>query len=82
MPIGELEEDRPSAEGGKPLSPFFVVGVSVLLIGLLMLAVQPWVGLADKLAFGLNLGLAAVLVGIGALMTWRSRREGAEAGEG
>jgi hypothetical protein len=37
--------------------------------------VQPWVWGASGLAFGLNLGLAVVLVAIGALMTWRSRRE-------
>jgi len=75
VPIGELEEDLPPADAGQPHSPFFVVGVSVVLIGLLMVAVQPWVGFEDKLAFGLNLGLAAVLVLIGALMAWQSRRE-------
>ena len=79
IPIGQLEEDRPAPGAGKILSPFFVVGVSIALIGLLMLAVQPWVWGASGLAFGLNLGLAAVLIAIGALMAWRSRREEAGA---
>jgi hypothetical protein len=72
VPIGQLEEDRPPAEATEILSPFFVVGVSVVLIGVLMLAVQPWV--TGTLAFALNLGLAAVLIAIGALMTWWSRQ--------
>jgi SSS family transporter len=71
VPIGALEEDRLSPDT-KLLSPFFIVGISVVLIGVLMLAVQPWV--TGGLAFGLNLGLAAVLIAIGGLMTWYSRR--------
>ncbi len=80
IPIGQLKEDQPPPEAGKIPSPFFVVGISVLLIGLLMVGVQPWV--KGGLASGLNLGLAAVLVAIGGLMAWRSRRTAPEAGAG
>ncbi len=76
IPIGKLQEDQPPPEAAKIPSPFFVVGISVLLIGLLMVGVQPWVkgGLASRL----NLGLAAVLIAIGGLMAWRSRGAGPE----
>ncbi|OHB86592.1 MAG: hypothetical protein A2V98_10530 [Planctomycetes bacterium RBG_16_64_12] len=72
VPIGQLEEDLPSAEAGKAISPFFVVGVSVVLIGLLMVGVQPWV--TGGLASGLNVGLAVALILIGVLMAWQGRR--------
>jgi len=80
-PIGELEEDRLEATGGLAiLSPFRVVGISVLLIGLLMLGILWWVWqTGDMLAFGLDVFLGGILVVIGLAMARQSRREKPEA---
>ncbi len=72
-PIGELEQDHPvAAEGATILSPFFVVGISVLFIGLMLLVVLPWI--SGSLAFGLNLFFSVALIVAGGLMTWGSKR--------
>ena len=65
-PIGELDEDKASAGEAEVLSPFRVVGVSIILIGLMMLGVLPWV--TGALAFSLDLGFGALLLVIGAVM--------------
>ena len=73
-PIGQLEEDlADTTAAGAVFSPFGVVGISVLIIGLMMLAVLPWI--ADPLAFRLDVGLGSALSVIGALVTWKSRGE-------
>lgn len=65
-PIGELGEDHDaSLEDKGMLSPFRVVGVSILCIGVLMLGVLPWV--KETLAFWLDLGLGVLLILLGAL---------------
>ncbi|NQT81778.1 hypothetical protein HQ563_02055 [bacterium] len=71
-PIGQLAQDQLATTDEKILSPFRVVGISILFIGLLMLGVLPWV--SGSLAFLLNLSLSGVLIVIGGLMTWRSGR--------
>ena len=71
-PIGELDQDRAEGAGGSVFSPFFVVGVCILIIGVMMWCVVPWV--AGALEIGLELGLGALLVIIGAVMVWGSRR--------
>jgi len=80
-PIGDLEEDRPAAAGASVLSPFRIVGVTIGLAGVLMLAVQPWVkALPDSdprtgtFALTLNLGIGIGLMAIGALMAWLTRK--------
>jgi hypothetical protein len=71
-PIGELDEDRPrAADEAAAVSPFRVVGVSILLIGVMMLAVLPWV--TGGLAFYLDLSLGGLLAILGGLMAWRSK---------
>ena len=71
-PIGDLEEDRiPAAAGSKILSPFLVVGISIVAIGLMMLGVLPWVN--GALAQRLDLFFGLLLLVLGGLMTWRSR---------
>jgi len=78
-PIGQLEEDRPATTGLAVLSPFRVVGISTLLIGLMMLSILWWVWQGgDMLAFYLDVGLGAVLVAVGWLM---ARHSGRPAGE-
>jgi hypothetical protein len=73
-PIGGLAEDRapPSPVGPEIVSPFRVVGICVVVIGLIMLAVQPWI--EAPLAGTLNLTLGAGFSAIGGLMIWRGRR--------
>jgi hypothetical protein len=68
-PIGQLEEDRLQDTSGTAIvSPFRVVGISTVLIGLMMLAILPWIWRsADRLAFGLDAFLGTVLVVIGVL---------------
>ncbi len=73
VPIGQLQEDKATVgeRGTGAISPFRVVGISVALIGVLMLAILPYT--TDKLAFGLDLGIALVLLVIGGLTAWRSK---------
>jgi hypothetical protein len=73
MPIGSLPGDVPAAPAaGEPqMSPFRVIGICTILIGVMMLAITPWV--AEGVQRGLNAGLAGGLVLIGVLMEWRSR---------
>jgi SSS family transporter len=78
-PVGELPEEKAEQAAVKPheeiMSPFRVVGVCVLLIGLLMACIQPWLMASTSgLATWLNLGMAIVLVAIGGLMAWCSRK--------
>lgn len=67
-PIGQLPEDEETAKGADIPSPFSVVGVSILLIGLLLLAVSPWVG--GGLALLLDVLLGLFLVSLGVLLVW------------
>jgi SSS family solute:Na+ symporter len=72
-PIGQLPEDQaitgPHAEA---VSPFGIVGLCVTGIGVLMLCVQPFI--RERLPMVLNVILGLVLIGIGLLMTWLSKR--------
>jgi len=80
-PIGDLAEDQVAA-GGAPagLSPFRVVGISTLCIGLMMLAILPFAN--SPMAFQLDLALGALLAILGGFMARRSRpRAGALRGE-
>ena len=71
-PIGQLEEDRATIQGGAAvISPFRIVGVSTLIIGAMMLGVLPWVE-AMSLAFYLDLGFGLALLLIGWVMARRS----------
>jgi SSS family transporter len=71
-PIGQLEKDRALMEGQVGFSPFGVVGLSIAAIGLLMLGTLPW--LLGTEAFSLDLFLGLLLIVIGAVLWWRSRR--------
>ena len=75
IPIGQMDEDKGAVgeSGTAMISPFRVVGISVIFIGVLLLVILPYV--KDKLAFGLDLGIAAVLLTIGTLITLRSRQK-------
>jgi len=72
-PIGELEEDHIKVgEGREILSPFFVVGVCILLIGLMLLGILPWI--SGAMSIGLDLFFGLTLFIIGGLMSWKSGR--------
>jgi len=68
-PIGQLDEDH--VGGSAAFSPFGIVGVCVLCIGLMLLAVLPWAG--GGMTFGLTLGFGLALAAIGGLMAAMSR---------
>ncbi len=70
IPIGMLEADREAAARVSTISPFRIVGVSLLAIALMMCAILPWAG--DWLTAGLNALVAALLLALGAAMVWRT----------
>ncbi len=70
-PIGAIPEDIPDPEtAGAIFSPFRIVGICILAIGLMLLAILPWV--SGELAIELTVGFGLILVGLGGLVTWRS----------
>ena len=72
-PIGDLPEDIATVrQAGYIMSPFYVVGMCVLAIGVLMLAVLPWIH--EAMAFGLDAALGLGLAALGATWVWLSRR--------
>ncbi|NLX14492.1 MAG: hypothetical protein GXY44_12675, partial [Phycisphaerales bacterium] len=79
VPIGGLQEDFHTAEGVQTISPFRVVGICMLIIGLLLLVILPWV--SGLLAIKLNLGMVAVMVIGGIAMVWWSARSRPAAGD-
>lgn len=71
-PIGELPEDHAAEEGHEQtMSPFRIVGICVVGIGLMLLGVLPWV--TGALAVKLTIGFGLTLVLIGSLLAWRGR---------
>ncbi len=73
-PIGDLPEDEPAATASEIPSPFGVVGVSVALIGVLLIAVLPWVERGP--VFLLDALLGALLIAAGCVVVWASKRSG------
>ncbi|MBN1342286.1 MAG: hypothetical protein JXQ73_06380 [Phycisphaerae bacterium] len=71
VPIGELPGDVVPGTGKAGVSPFRVVGISIVFIGVMMLAVAPWV--RETLALAMDLAIGAGLAVIGLIMAVRSR---------
>jgi uncharacterized membrane protein YccC len=68
-----LEEDLATTrQAGYIMSPFYVVGMCVLAIGLLMLSILPW--LPRTSAFALDAALGLALAAVGLVWVWLSRR--------
>ncbi|HUW62277.1 MAG TPA: sodium/solute symporter [Candidatus Bathyarchaeia archaeon] len=67
-PIGTLDDDFQT--GAAAQSPFMVVGVAILLVGVLLLAVAPWVGGGQVLVLDLIIG--GLLAAVGSAMAWLS----------
>lgn len=63
VPIGDLPDDIDDT-GTVTVSPFRVVGIAILLIGVLVLAVTPWI--RGGLDFAITVGTAVALIAIGA----------------
>ena len=63
-PIGQLPEDLAHGEQSAPPSPFGVVGVCVLVIGLMMLCVLPWTGGGAVAALDAVLGGGLLVLGL------------------
>ncbi len=74
-PIGSLPEDR-AASFSSSISPFRIVGVSVLFIGVVMLGILPWV--EEVLSFRLGLCVGLLLAVIGAALVLFSRKTPAD----
>ncbi len=81
VPVGQMEGDvAPAPAGAKGvISPFRVVGISTLLIGIMMVCVAPWVKGALALTLDLIVGLGLGITG--GLMARYSRRPAAGAEE-
>jgi len=65
MPIGTLEHEK--EDGGHSVSPFRIVGISLIIIALMMLVVLPWSG--TWITAALNGGISIFLIVVGAVMT-------------
>ncbi|MBI4578175.1 MAG: hypothetical protein HY718_00640 [Planctomycetes bacterium] len=72
-PLGELDEDRTATPTAarQALSPFRVVGVCIAFIGVVMLAVQPWI--VGRPSATLSLAMSGSLLVVGALMAIRKK---------
>ena len=73
IPIGESAHDRAVAGGTDQhvVSPFRVVAVCTLLIGVMMLCVLPWS--SGRMSFLMNLVIGGRLSAVGSVVLWRSR---------
>ncbi len=71
-PVGTLPEDLEGGSGAA-YSPFRVVGVATVCVGLLLFAVGPWVGGGRVLLLDIVVG--ALLVVAGGVMAWFSVAE-------
>ncbi len=89
-PIGRLEEDVvPADSGARMLSPFRVVGVTIMLTGLMMLVIVPWVkALPDSdmrtgnvaLMLNLTISIGLLVAGIIMILVTRRVKPGSQAG--
>ncbi|UCD29403.1 MAG: hypothetical protein JSV03_02665, partial [Planctomycetota bacterium] len=74
VPIGQAQEDLQLTipADRKAISPFFVVGISIIAIGTMMLLITPWV--TGRLALTMNCGVGLSFVLLGAIMLVRRLR--------
>lgn len=74
IPIGQLDEDRSSLgrEGTESISPFWAIGLFILLIGFLVISILPF--LEKGLTFIINLAVVLVLLLMGSGMMLYGRK--------
>jgi hypothetical protein len=70
VPIGQHELDASTGGSGDGISPFWIVGISTALIGVMMLVIVPFV--TGALAVAMDLVIAIALTGGGVWMAWSS----------
>ena len=70
-PIGSLPEDMHTGPASTMMSPFRVVGMCIMAIGVMMLAMLPWMTLSPALA--INLAIGMLLLAVGVALTWTGR---------
>jgi SSS family transporter len=75
VPIGKLAEDQEhdDAGGATIISPFRIVGVCVAVIGVMMLALVPWIHEATPRMLDIILGSILLLAGV--FVAWSSKRD-------
>ncbi|MBX7254785.1 MAG: hypothetical protein K1Y02_00390 [Candidatus Hydrogenedentes bacterium] len=64
-PIGELPGD--TVQSGTMMSPFRIVGICTILIGVMMLALIPWLWGSPAIKWNIGLGAALIAIGVGAM---------------
>ena len=73
VPIGQHPDDRTeTSKGPTMLSPFTIVGISILLISLLMFAILPIVGKGSD--FKVNFWASVLLLILGLIMTFGGKK--------
>ena len=71
IPIGQAPQDQEVHVAGETvISPFRVVGICTMLIGLMMLAIIPWIKFTT--ATWINVIIGAALLLVGGLVAWFS----------
>lgn len=75
MPIGTLPEDHVSDSGTHGLSPFRIVGVSLVIIAVMLAVVLPWS--SSWLTAAINGGISVFLFLIGVSMAWFKKSKAA-----
>ncbi len=71
-PIGQAPQDQATHAGsGAAISPFRVVGICTLLIGLMMLGIIPWIEFSP--ATWMNVIIGAALSIVGGMVAWFSK---------
>ncbi len=79
VPIRQEEDEEP-ASASRAVSPFRIVGMCTIFIGALLVAVSPFVtgegtvSAIEHVAMEVNLGLGILIVVVGVIMVWSSRR--------
>jgi SSS family transporter len=73
-PIGSHSDDQPvPAVAAGDFSPFRVIGACLIGIGIIMVAITPWIlksGSNGSVALAMNAGLALLMILLGAVMAW------------
>ena len=63
IPIGALPEEKDAASAKSGVSPFRIVGVSLIIIAAMMMAVLPWSG--NWITFFLNAIIGVFIISVG-----------------
>jgi len=73
IPIGTLPEEMDSETVKSGVSPFRIVGVSLIIIAVMMMAVLPWSGNWTTFILNAIIGVFLVIVGLALALSGRSK---------